>query len=276
VNVEEIPIAKIRIGDRLRAIDEDYAQLIAESMEEDGQRTPIEVRKIGRQSGIYGLIAGAHRLRAKQLLGSETIFAVILEADDMVARRLEIEENLRRRELTPLDRAVFLAELKAIHDEMYPETAHGGDPKTRQNNKLDRMAKLGHLVPTFTEAQRERVGLSPRAIRRALALNDHIRPDVRATISTTWLANSQTQLEALSRKTPDEQKAVAQFIAENPESKIRIVEDILRTVQQRPKKAAPGIYDKFLLLWAKATNDEKKAILAYVSAPSALRRKGGA
>ncbi|MFT8664019.1 MAG: hypothetical protein ABF772_03190 [Acetobacter orientalis] len=40
-----IPVELIDVGERLRTIDRNYAAMIAASIQEEGQRIPIEVRK---------------------------------------------------------------------------------------------------------------------------------------------------------------------------------------------------------------------------------------
>ncbi len=125
MNIVTIPLDRIDVGDRLRLVDEDYAQLIAASMQEDGQRAPIEVRVAGAD-GTHRLIAGAHRVRAAQIVGLSDLQAVILKVGDLEAQRLEIEENLCRHELTELDRSVFLARWKAVYEALNQAAKHGG------------------------------------------------------------------------------------------------------------------------------------------------------
>ena len=50
---------------------------IAESMIEEGQRTPIMVREDGER---YVLVEGLHRLEACKALGEETIVGLIVQA----------------------------------------------------------------------------------------------------------------------------------------------------------------------------------------------------
>lgn len=44
MNMQMIPLSQIDVGQRLRAIDPDNAAVIAASLQEIGQRQPIEVR----------------------------------------------------------------------------------------------------------------------------------------------------------------------------------------------------------------------------------------
>ena len=113
MNIVTIPLDRIDVGDRLRAVDEEYAQLIAASMASDGQRAPIEVKAEGKD-GVHRLIAGGHRCRAAQIAGLTDMQCVVLKVSDLDARRLEIEANLCRHELSELDRSTFLARWKEV------------------------------------------------------------------------------------------------------------------------------------------------------------------
>ncbi|NVN45166.1 ParB N-terminal domain-containing protein, partial [Asaia siamensis] len=227
MNVQEIAIELIDMGDRLRSIDTDYVSFLAASIEEHGLRQPIELRKIGR-SGKYALISGGHRLNAAISLGHEAIMACVVVANDLQAQLLEIDENLFRRELSPLDRATFLARRKEVYETLHPETKHGGDRKSS-----DRMDKLGHLIPSFSEVTAEKLGVSERTVRRAVLLFQGIAPDVRHQIAHTWLADSGSQLDALAKLTPDLQRKVLAAIPQLPD--IRQVGEIMRQIEGKPK-----------------------------------------
>ncbi|NVN45169.1 ParB N-terminal domain-containing protein, partial [Asaia siamensis] len=226
MNVQEIAIELIDMGDRLRSIDTDYVSFLAASIEEHGLRQPIELRKIGR-SGKYALISGGHRLNAVISLGHEAIMAHVVVANDLQARLLEIDENLFRRELSPLDRATFLARRKEVYEELHPEAKHGGDRKS------DQVDKLGHLIPSFSEVTAEKLGVSERTVRRAVLLFQGIAPDVRHQIAHTWLADSGSQLDALAKLTPDLQRKVLAAIPQLPD--IRQVGEIMRQIEGKPK-----------------------------------------
>lgn len=71
LKVQVYEISKIRVpSKRMRTLDSDRVNEIAESMLEVGQTTPIQIRSDGDR---YVLIEGLHRLEAKRELGEETI-----------------------------------------------------------------------------------------------------------------------------------------------------------------------------------------------------------
>jgi len=61
---------------RRRALDPRRVEAIAESMLEEGQKTPIRVRADG---GRFVLVEGLHRLEACMALGETTIVGVVVQ-----------------------------------------------------------------------------------------------------------------------------------------------------------------------------------------------------
>ena len=256
MNVIEIPLSQIDVGDRLRTVDPTWVEFLAASIAERGQDTPVWVRKIGR-GDKYALIAGGHRMAALKAAGKDIAIASVVKANEAEAQLLEIDENLIRRELTPLDRATFLARRKAVYEELYPETKQGGDRKS------DQSAELCGLIPAFSEATAEKLGLSRRTIETAVQLHGLLVDDVRKTISGTWLASSGAQLLALGKLTPDQQRKVAFFVIKHPD--VRNVGEIVRQIENRPKPPAPEKLEKFLSFWRKCTPEEREEIIAYAA-----------
>jgi len=257
MNVIEIPLTQIEVGDRLRTVDPSWVEFLAASMVERGQDTPVWVRKIGRTEK-YALIAGGHRIAALKEAGKTVAIASVVKATETEAQLLEIDENLIRRELTPLDRATFLARRKAVYEELHPETRQGGDRKSDQN------AELCGLIPAFSEATAEKLGLSRRTIETAVQLHGLIIDDVRKVISGTWLAASGAQLMALGKLTPDRQRSVAFFVIKHPE--VRNVGEIVRQIENLPKPPAPEKLEKFLAFFRKCAPEEQQEIIEYAAA----------
>ena len=75
---QEFNTADIYVPVKRRAtLDPKTVEEIAESILEEGQRTPIMVREDGKR---YVLIEGLHRLEACKLLGEETIKGLLVQA----------------------------------------------------------------------------------------------------------------------------------------------------------------------------------------------------
>ncbi len=72
------PIDKIRVPvKRKKTLDPDKVLKLAESILQDGQTTPIRLRKDGDR---FVLIEGFHRLEALRALGEDTIIGYLVSA----------------------------------------------------------------------------------------------------------------------------------------------------------------------------------------------------
>lgn len=76
---------------------------LAESLKNHQQLQPILVRVI---DGRYQLISGERRLRATMHAGMKRIRAEVREADDRLVAELAIIENLQRKDLNPIEKAL--------------------------------------------------------------------------------------------------------------------------------------------------------------------------
>jgi len=85
-----------------QVFDETQLQELADSIEEHGVLQPVVVRPT---QGGYELIAGERRSRACQLLGRDTIPAVVRDVGDEQLLELALIENLHRSDLNPIEKA---------------------------------------------------------------------------------------------------------------------------------------------------------------------------
>jgi len=226
-NVHSLPVDRIVIPpNRLRKVSDDHALGIADSMTINGQQTPIEVSDPD-ENGIYTLVVGAHRLRAAQINRWEEIDGVILKGHSITECLLrEIDENLMRRELSPLDRAVSLAERKRVYEELYPETkagTAGAEARWHANEKF-----------AFASEAAEKIGVSRRSIEMAIFRFNKIVPDVREKIALTPIANKGTELDALAKLEPEEQRKAVDLVLSGEEDApktIAAAKNIIRGVR---------------------------------------------
>ncbi len=158
----EIKVSDVNASKRLRPVNEDKAQVLARAIAEHGQLQPIIVTKTDEST--YLLIAGGHRLRAMQILERPMISAkLVAPRDGEEALMMEIGENLRRVDLDPIDRAVFLAEWKAIYERLHPETKQGAQGgRGSKTNETD--------AASFSKYAAKQLNLDERSIRRSVAV----------------------------------------------------------------------------------------------------------
>ncbi len=75
---ERFPVKNIRVPvKRMKTLDPAKVEDIAEDMLENGQTTPIRVRK---SKDGFVLIEGLHRLEALKALGEETVIGFLVKA----------------------------------------------------------------------------------------------------------------------------------------------------------------------------------------------------
>lgn len=86
-----------------REFNKTEIESLAESLKTHEQLQPILVRRVG---GRYQLISGERRLRAAIHAGWSKIHAQVREADDRLVAELAIVENLQRKDLNPVEKAL--------------------------------------------------------------------------------------------------------------------------------------------------------------------------
>ena len=102
-----------------REFNQDEIASLAESIKNHQQLQPILVRVV---DGKYQLISGERRLRATIHAGLGTIRAEVREADDRLVAELAIIENLQRKDLSPIEKALsfkrYIQEHKCKQDDL--------------------------------------------------------------------------------------------------------------------------------------------------------------
>ena len=86
--LQQIPVVKVRVGERLRRLDDGKVVELMNSYETCGVINPISVDR------EFTLIAGAHRLEAAKRLGWKTIESKVFTDEDLQRELIEIDENL--------------------------------------------------------------------------------------------------------------------------------------------------------------------------------------
>ncbi len=155
MNISEVKISEIKVGDRFRK-DMGDIEGLAQSISEGELLQPIGI------TPDHELVFGERRLRAyRDVLSRETIPARIVDLHSVLLG--QIDENVWRKDFT-------LTEQIAIVDSLGPFT-HGGD---RRSNQV-RNSKLGSL--TLADACKL-VGLSEDTYRRATFVTEHGVPEL--------------------------------------------------------------------------------------------------
>ncbi len=243
VEYKNLFLTEVDCDDRLRDVDPAYVEALASSIMEHGQQTPIPVRKAG---GGYKLLAGLHRISALRYLEKQTgHFQIHEEMSDEGARLFEIDENLIRHELNPLDRAVFLAERKVIYEKMYPETKAGvAGGKARQGSANETLS--------FSKDTAEKLGLSKRSIERAVRIATKISPELRKRLSDAGYIK-EGELYNLTKYAPGEQEKIIHVILDkgNPASNVKAAALCLSGDGPAPLSDDEKQFNKLMDVWSR-------------------------
>jgi len=141
----KLPISEIIVGERRREEMGDI-QRLAESIQQFTLLHPIVVDE------QKNLVAGGRRLMACKSLGWREIEATFLgELSDKQRQEIELEENLRRKDLTEIEKSRNMVKLAEIKAEQLRETFPSlGDEKVehRPNEQLKTMPTLGIVSGT--------------------------------------------------------------------------------------------------------------------------------
>ena len=244
-----LPPDGVRVGERLRAVEPEAVADLARSMGRQGLLNPIHVRLRDGGGGDWELVAGAHRLAAARTLGWRSIPAVVLDGNARSALLAEIDENLARNELTPLDRARFL---RARRDAM---RADGDGP--------GEAAAVGRL--------REVSGLSRAGVYRDLQLADRLDPEAAEILRGTAVAGRRGDLERLAGRPARVQRETAARIRDTGATLAEALPP-----SHRPRRRADGPRDDLAALkrlWVRADGDCRERFLQWVRR-NPLKNKG--
>lgn len=257
VNTPELALidpATVVVSERLRVVDEAWVEAIAASIEQKGQDTPIQVRLNG--GGRLHLVAGAHRFEACKRLGVE-VRAEIIVCSELEARLIEIDENLFRRELGALDRAVFLAERKKVYLEMYPETKKGvAGGKARQGSASDMMSFAGETG--------KRINLSKRSVERAISIAEKIPADVRKRLVGTKIAEKQADLLYLAGLSHTVQRKAVTLVTDGSAKTLKAAVAKVEGTEEPEPSAEERQFARLIDAWSRSGSDVKAQFLAHL------------
>ena len=228
MRTDAVLIEAITVGHRHRSVDESKVVVIAASMRQLGLQQPISVWWCS-DNDTYHLVAGLHRLRAAESLGWEDIDCFLVEMNEWDRQLWEIDENLCRAELSPVQVAEHTAARKAAWEARRAATAvkqpalplgpdENADPDgstgSDGNDKGEGSGSTGATSPPtsrfnkgFAADTAAKTGRSKASTNKALARAEKIAPDVRQAVAGTKL-DTGASLDRLAKLTHEEQRKV--------------------------------------------------------------------
>ncbi|WP_457798137.1 ParB/RepB/Spo0J family partition protein [Methylocystis sp. S23] len=235
---------------RIRTLDRAWAEAIAANMAERGQLQPILVRQEGER---FRVIAGEHRYEGAKMLGWTMIDCSVVgeEVSDEELELYEIDENLFRNDLSPLERDISLARRKELYERLSPNAAtHGGDRKSKRQNVA---------LIAFSKDAARKTGLNKRTIERSVARIRNLAPEVIAALRGSPIADNASEIEALSKMPRDQQIKIAGAIARGTKTLLNARKAVgLAPALPDPTDAA---YAKIEAAWARAPKAAREKFL---------------
>jgi ParB-like chromosome segregation protein Spo0J len=203
--IASVPVTKIRVGERSRALREDAMVSLLESIKSIGLQVPISVHvDPSSRDERYVLVAGLHRLEACRRLGMAHIDARILDLDETDRRLWEISENLHRAELTALERSEHIAEWIRLTEEREIQPAQVAPLEKSIGYRSPPLQKTGGINAAARELNIDRTdaqravkidSLAPEAKIEAKAI--HLDRNRRALLGAAKAPSKEAQIRAL-------------------------------------------------------------------------------
>lgn len=260
----EIALAQIDVPAGRRKVDPDWVAALAADIEGQGLRIPILVVEAGKR---FRLIAGAHRLGAAKSLKWKSIPADVKPADafaDEAALRLaEIAENLMRRELSALDRALDVAAWREIYEQAQGAVKPGRKKKYHDdtNSDADTMTVAAEqFAATFGEAAQRALGLSKMTVWRCLKIAS-LDGYTRERVALTKLADSQSELMALADLPEEMRPAVLDHVLSEPPMAGSVAGAVAMIEGRKPEDPAEKAFRSFSDSWRRFPVRQRRAFV---------------
>jgi len=224
VSTEKRSVDSITVTDNQRPLDQEQVANIAKSMDETGTWTPIFVRPSGE------LVAGQHRLAAAKQLGWTEVDCTIFHGDDLEARLLTINENLRRYDLSVLVQAQHIIEREEILEELGQRAQRGENQYTQKESGRASDA----LPPKTTTDLATEMGLGRRSYNNRKQIGKNLDKKTQDVLLNTPIANSTDQLLALAKMDEPQRDRVVAEIADGAVS-LREAQSNLQKAQEQER-----------------------------------------
>lgn len=197
--LKDLPTDKIHARDDARDLNPANVEALASSIADIGLINPIRVRP---DSDGWEVIAGRHRLEAHRSLGLAEITCDEVEDDEDHAETAMIDENVIREELSPVDRAIYLARRKELYLVKHPTIRANQHTGARNSQELGTPERFTAHVARVT-------GQSEATVQQAVKQGTDVTPEVLNMVRGTPL-DQVTYLNRLVGLSPNDQFRAAE------------------------------------------------------------------
>lgn len=208
-----ILISGIDASAGLRAASPAWSQTMAEQVDGDPRWPAIDVVDLG--AGRYRLVDGRRRLAAAIRKEMTTIEARVFTraefADEAAEQLHEIRANLLQSGTTALERAVYLATWKALH-----EAVNG--PAKRGRKSAAELAQNSAAIFSgqFSAIAAETLGISERSVQASVQVATGIDRAIRDRIAHHPVARVMSELLELATQAPERQTTIVDLLLAEP------------------------------------------------------------
>ncbi len=267
-----VPVDQVEVADRLRSASEATVAELMVSIAEVGQVQPIVLRMIDRDDGTVGLrlVVGLHRLEACRRLG-RPVRARLMAISELDARQMELDENLVRADLTPLDFARFVADRLEVYAARNPDMVVS-DPRAAKTGRGRPPKNFVSLTKTpgmyvkavmgFADETAQETNLSRRSIYRAVETWAGLQ-DVAERLQGTPMARNGGLLRQIAATPANLRPKVVDQLVADPA--VSVTDALLIAQGRQPAEMTKSKTDEELgalkKLWGKASPSVRAAFL---------------
>lgn len=258
----EIDPNEVRYSNRIGLLWPEKVEAIAALMKRDGQNDPIKVRK-SVDGGGWMLVAGLHRLEGAKLARLK-VKAIVVDGDALQLRLIEASENMHRRDLGPIEKALFVRALADVYQAQFTRDFGGASAqeigarkrweteRDLAQNGAEKLADLeaAHSADTMSglygwqESAAEALGMSSRDLRRFLLIHRQIiapLPDHFEDLARHPVGQTRKNVQKLAEiASLDDRRNVIDCILKWPVGKITVEQAMAECGCADAKQAAPA------------------------------------
>lgn len=255
-------IELIHVADNRRPLNMENVASIAESIKEVGLANPPAVRIVEsmmidgeEELGVPVLIHGRHRLEALKALGVTEVDCLVHNIDERDARIMEIDENLRRADLTSAEEIAQTTEREELWREKHgsPKAVGGRASAVAQGREV----KVASADSAFATDTAKATGKSVRTVQATVKRGKDIGRETAEKIIGTTL-DKQVEIDALAALSEDERNDLVERAAAGEKVSAR------KPKTEEDRKAEQR--QRFWKMWASLDDDVREDLHAKLRA----------